>query len=131
MKVVTRKPIASAKLRPETHSPTTTLRSLPLRSGPQRRAGRRTLVVSLVLFVIGASACSGSSGLSCPEGSEHFVKYELFMGRSGPDGEVVDDQAWDSFLGDTVTPRFPDGLTVPGRPRPVAGLGRADTKRTL
>jgi hypothetical protein len=25
---------------------------------------------------------------------------------------VVDDAAWDTFLGDTVTPRFPDGLSV-------------------
>ena len=25
---------------------------------------------------------------------------------------VVDDEAWDTFLTDTVTPRFPDGLTV-------------------
>ena len=25
---------------------------------------------------------------------------------------MVDDAAWDAFLGDTVTPRFPDGLTV-------------------
>ena len=34
------------------------------------------------------------------------------MGRSNQDGEVVDDAAWDAFLEDTVTPRFPDGLTV-------------------
>lgn len=25
---------------------------------------------------------------------------------------MVSDQAWDAFLGDAVTPRFPDGLTV-------------------
>ena len=34
------------------------------------------------------------------------------MGRSGPEGEIVHDEAWDTFLADTVTPRFPDGLTV-------------------
>ena len=34
------------------------------------------------------------------------------MGRSDGYGEVVDDAAWDTFLKDTVTPRFPDGLTV-------------------
>ena len=35
------------------------------------------------------------------------------MGRSGPeDGDIVDDAEWDTFLADTVTPRFPDGLTV-------------------
>ena len=34
------------------------------------------------------------------------------MGRGGPDGEIVDDAAWDAFLDEAVTPRFPDGLTV-------------------
>lgn len=65
------------------------------------------VVVSLVI-----SGCSEADETSCPEGSEPFVKYELFMGRSGPGGEVVDDPTWEAFLEDTVTPRFPDGLTV-------------------
>ena len=34
------------------------------------------------------------------------------MGRDNADGEVVDDAAWNAFLADTATPRFPDGLTV-------------------
>ena len=34
------------------------------------------------------------------------------MGRSNQSGEVIDDAAWADFLEDTVTPRFPDGLTV-------------------
>ena len=49
---------------------------------------------------------------TCPDGADPWVKYELFMGRGNQSGEVVDDAAWDAFLGDTVTPRFPDGLTV-------------------
>ena len=40
------------------------------------------------------------------------MKYELFMGRGGPSGEVVDDASWDSFLSEEVTSRFPDGLSV-------------------
>ncbi len=70
------------------------------------------LLVLLVLAAWVPAACSESDDVTCPEGSDHFVRYELFMGRSGPGGEVVTDQAWDAFLGDTVTPRFPDGLTV-------------------
>ena len=69
----------------------------------------------LVLLVLAGSvsaACWESDDVTCPEGSEAFVRYELFMGRSGPGGEVVTEQAWDAFLGDTVTPRFPDGLTI-------------------
>ena len=70
---------------------------------------RTALVVCLVIV---ATACTQTSSPSCPEGTDRFTEYQLFMGRNGPDGEVVDDEAWDTFLTDTVTPRFPDGLTV-------------------
>ena len=70
---------------------------------------RAAIVVCLVLVAV---ACSETGEPSCPEGTDRFVEYQLFMGRYGPDGEVVDDEAWDTFLTDTVTPRFPDGLTV-------------------
>ena len=40
------------------------------------------------------------------------MEYQLFMGRSGPDGEIVDDEDWETFLAESVTPKFPDGLTV-------------------
>ena len=70
---------------------------------------RTAIVVCLVLVAV---ACSETGEPSCPEGTDRFVEYQLFMGRNGPDGEVVDDEAWDTFLTDTVTPRFPDGLTV-------------------
>ena len=59
-----------------------------------------------------ASACSGTRPLNCPEGTERWVEYQLFMGRGGSDGEIVDDASWDAFLDQAVTPRFPDGLTV-------------------
>ena len=72
----------------------------------------RLLLVLLVLAASVSAACSDVGDVTCPEASEAFVRYDLFMGRSGPGGEVVSDQAWDAFLGDTVTPRFPDGLTV-------------------
>ena len=58
------------------------------------------------------AACIVSTAPACPEGADQWVKYQLFMGRSNQTGEVVDDAAWATFLGDTVTPRFPDGLTT-------------------
>ena len=73
---------------------------------------RASILVWLALAVISAAACSGTSAPSCPDETDPFVKYQLFMGRSSQDGEVVDDAAWDGFLEDTVTPRFPDGLSV-------------------
>lgn len=69
-------------------------------------------MIWLVVLTLAASACSGATDFSCPDGADEWVRYELFMGRSGPEGEVVDDPSWEAFLADTVTPRFPDGLTV-------------------
>ena len=69
------------------------------------------LFISLA-FAVTAAACSVGGPPHCPEGTDQFVQYELFMGRSDGSGEVVDDAAWDAFLKDIVTPRFPDGLTV-------------------
>ena len=73
---------------------------------------RIAVACGLCLIVAVVSACSGTRPLSCPEGTEGWIEYQLFMGRGGPDGEVVDDAAWDAFLDAAVTPRFPDGLTV-------------------
>ena len=77
------------------------------------RMMRMAMAVCFV-FVIAlvTGACAGNAGPACAEGAEHFVKYELFMGLSTQSGEVVADAAWDTFLKDSVTPRFPDGLTV-------------------
>jgi hypothetical protein len=41
-----------------------------------------------------------------------FLKTELFFGMDKGDGTVVTDEEWNEFLKDTVTPRFPEGLTV-------------------
>ena len=89
----------------------------------------RTAIV--VCFTLAAIACSETDAPSCPEGTEQYLEYQLFMGRSGPDGEVVDDAAWDAFLADTVTPRFPDGLTVlDGRGQWRGADGRINGERS-
>ena len=73
---------------------------------------RTAILVCLAFAVITAAACAKTGTPTCPEGTDRFVKHQLFMGRSGLSGEVVDDAAWATFLEDTVTPRFPDGLSV-------------------
>ena len=70
------------------------------------------MFVCLVFSGVAPVACSETGAPSCPEGTDRFVEYQLFMGRGGPGGEVVDDASWEAFLEDAVTPRFPDGLTV-------------------
>lgn len=92
---------------------------------------RAAIVVCLFLVT---AACSQSDTPSCPEGTEEFTEYQLFMGRSGPEGEIVDDEAWDTFLADTVTPRFPDGLTVQdgrGQWRGADGLIKKERSKLL
>ena len=73
---------------------------------------RTVKLVCIAIVVMMVAACSDADAPACPDGSERFVRYELFMGRSSESVEVVDDEAWTAFLEDTVTPRFPDGLTV-------------------
>ena len=92
---------------------------------------RTAIIVCLLLVTV---ACSQSDTPSCPEETEEFTEYQLFMGRSGPEGEIVDDEAWDTFLADTVTPKFPDGLTVldgRGQWRGADGLIKKERSKLL
>ena len=73
---------------------------------------RMAMLVCLAVALMMAAACGDADAPACPEGTDPFVEHQLFMGRSSESGEVVDDAAWAAFLGETVTPRFPDGLTV-------------------
>ena len=63
----------------------------------------------LVLLLAGCSApqprCVGMPG-------DAAVTVQLLFGRSLKGGGTVDDAAWRDFLARSVTPRFPDGLTV-------------------
>lgn len=43
---------------------------------------------------------------------DQFTEFNVYFGREKGDGETVSEEEWNGFLADTVTPRFPDGLTV-------------------
>lgn len=49
---------------------------------------------------------------------ESFARTELFFGLSKPDGSVVTEEEFQTFIEDVVTPLFPDGLTL------LAGMGQ-------
>ena len=76
----------------------------------------RTLIALLAFLVL--SGCASDTDAqpapsACGDGFEEFAEYSLFFGRSDSTGaDVVSEEAWSEFLADTVTPRFPDGLTV-------------------
>ena len=82
---------------------------------PNRFFKLHTLVpLAVVAFALVFTACADVevSTSECEDGGELWTEYRLFMGRGDGDREVVSDAEWDAFLADTITPRFPDGLSV-------------------
>lgn len=49
---------------------------------------------------------------AAPPAGERWVRSELYFGQTTRAGEPVPAEAWQAFLNDEVTPRFPQGLTV-------------------
>ncbi len=95
---------------------------------------RRLVALCLVLALLGMVGCNPLAEPDCPDGSDQFVEYQLFMGRGGESGEVVSDAGWAQFLADSVTPRFPDGLTVldgQGQWRNAAGQVERERSKVL
>ena len=71
------------------------------------------VAVVLMIAVFALAACAPSSAeMPCPDGSERYDEYRMFFGRNVGHAEGVSDEEWRAFLADTVTPRFPDGLSV-------------------
>ena len=69
------------------------------------------VVLMIAVFVLVACAPSPAE-MPCSDGSERYDEYRLFFGRNIGDAERVSDEDWRASLADTVTPRFPDGLSV-------------------
>jgi hypothetical protein len=80
--------------------------------------------LSRALALAGALGCAASpsapapapapaaSAARCEPGDSALVRDVIYFGRNRPDGGVVSDVEWRSYLDSVVTPRFPDGLTV-------------------
>ena len=71
------------------------------------------LAVLAAAVVLALAACADIevSTSECEDG-ELWHEYRLFMGRGSGGEEVVSEEDWAAFLADTITPRFPDGLSV-------------------
>ncbi|CAG0976585.1 hypothetical protein BURK2_01604 [Burkholderiales bacterium] len=57
------------------------------------------------------AGCANLAPSNCPGGSQTWVREEVFFGTDKPGGKVSAEE-WADFLGKSVTPRFPQGLTV-------------------
>lgn len=66
-----------------------------------------SLLIFGTSFAIGRPAIAG-----CREESVPISKVELYFGLAIPSGGQVSNDAWQTFVDDVVTPRFPDGLTI-------------------
>ena len=69
----------------------------------------RIAVVFAIPFALGACASLHKPG--CRGGELSAVQDSLYFGTGRPNGAVTADE-WTAFLETTVTPRFPQGLTV-------------------
>lgn len=55
---------------------------------------------------------AGCQCTSVPSGGRMMERTDLYFGMSRPDGKGISDDDFRAFVNDTVTPRFPDGLTL-------------------
>ena len=87
---------------------------------------RRLVEATVVAVSLGAGA-QPSAPPVCTAPLKPALEVDLYFGRDKQDGGEVSEAEWASFLADTVTPRFPDGLsvlTVGGQARELALGGR-------
>lgn len=68
-------------------------------------------VAAILAGALAFAGCASAPPGRCPTGLQSMASELLYFGTSTPDG-VVGAEAWAQFLATTVTPRFPQGLTV-------------------
>lgn len=77
-----------------------------------RASSIATPFLGLVTVLAILLSCSPNADHLCPDGFQEVVRYELFFGLDHEDGRSVSPEEWAEFLADTVTPRFPFGLST-------------------
>ena len=70
---------------------------------------RQTIVLALFPFAI--ASCGSVRPQLCASGLQNAIQEQLYFGTEKPSGHVTPEE-WAQFLSETVTPRFPQGLTV-------------------
>ena len=73
---------------------------------------RATCIPAAVACLLFVAGCAAGGGSVCPEGMDRFTELNVYFGLEKGSGETVTEEEWNSFLADTVTPHFPDGLTT-------------------
>lgn len=99
---------------------------------------RRMVFIALPLLLVGtAYLARPAAAADCPfPGQRAMLSVQLFFGRDVAGRAPVSEAEWRTFLAETVTPRFPAGLTAFDAygqwqdPR-TGRIGREDTKALL
>ena len=71
----------------------------------------RFRIAVILAFVLAAIGCTAIREAKCARGTERSVNEVVYFGTAMPNGVVTSDD-WAQFLSTSVTPRFPEGLTV-------------------
>ena len=69
-------------------------------------------IAAAVAFLFFVAGCAAGGDPVCPDGMDSFTEINVYFGQEKGSGDTVDEEQWQTFLEDTVTPHFPDGLTV-------------------
>lgn len=69
-------------------------------------------LLALVAVPLLLAGCAPAAEETCPEGFDPYVEFQLFFGLHDSDNNRVSEEEWQAFLADTVTPRFPAGMTI-------------------
>jgi hypothetical protein len=76
----------------------------------------KTILLSVAMTIMlagsGFAQSTAVAPTPAPSRAENYSRTELYVGRSIPGGGIITDEAWEKFLGDVVTPLFPDGFTI-------------------
>lgn len=67
-------------------------------------------LVAALSLAAGLGACATSTPV-CEAGAQTAISSWLYFGAATPDGPATA-EAWQGFVDDTITPRFPDGFSV-------------------
>ena len=95
---------------------------------------RITLIAGLL--TLGLAGCdtpppSVAAAPACRPPLAAATMIELYFGRALPGGGEVSEAQWTAFLAQSISPRFPDGLTViDARGQSADGSGRIVPERT-
>ena len=65
-----------------------------------------------LLATLAVAACSQPTAPACTLPVKPALEIDLYFGRDKPAGGEVSEAEWAAFLAESVTPRFPDGLSV-------------------